>query len=284
MTKKGKISVALTILSAIGVVTTAYLATKNIKKYDNKISEAEYEKDKNMTDEDFEQLMKEQNCTDPSEVEYLSKKEKGIIFVKSFWPTLASGAITIGCEVAAQILDLQEIGLLTGAVGYFASQYKRLDSKFEEMFPEQYSAVRESIKQEDMKKANDIYKIEESYDGKSRYFFPFLDQIIYMKPNDVVNVQAFISARLAVKGICTANEVADYICQDLGYKDVHLTRENLYWELVPFGDREVREDDFPMLVPDYDDVMDDDGEEVPCIVMSPTIEPEPILKLKNKYA
>lgn len=254
MRKKTKISVGLSIIASIGTIATPIIAVKE--------SQNRQPVDSN-----------------------LAKKEKAFIFVKDYKFTILSAALTEGCIIGSQVLDLQEIAVLTGAAGYFATQYKQLDEKLEELYPEEHSEVVRAVNEDNAKKAAEKYKVDYSYDGKTRYYFPFLDQIVYMRPDDVSKIQWFISARLSAKGVCTVNEVADYICQNLGYKDVHLLREDKYWEVVPYGDREVREEDFPILINDgYDDILSDDGEELPCKIMTFENEDLPRNVLNNRYS
>lgn len=254
MTRKTKVSVGLSILASIGVGVTALLAGKETAK---------------------------RQPVDPN----LSKKDKAIIFVKDYKFTLLSALVTEACICGAQVLDLQEITMLTGAAGYFASKYKQLDEKVKELYPEEYEEVKQSINEDDAKAAAEKYKVEGTYDGKTRYYFPFLDQIVYMFPDDIPKIQWFISARLGSDGVCTLNELADYIHHDLGYKDVHLVREEKYWELSPYGDREVTQYDFPILIPDgYDDILDDNGQELPCKIMTFDNEDLPKKVLNNRYS
>lgn len=172
MTKKGKISIALTVLGGVGVALTAYFAAKDSRKYDVIKSEAEYKKDKELTDEEFAEIMEEQECSNPSEVNYFTKKEQAIIFFKGYWRTLLVGSATIGCNVAAQVIDLKEIAVLTGTVGYLASQYKRLDRKFQDMFPEEYKAVRKAMTEDAIKEKEDNYISEGTYDGRYAIYEP----------------------------------------------------------------------------------------------------------------
>ena len=252
MTRKTKVSVGLSILASIGVGVTALLAGKETAK---------------------------RQPVDPN----LSKKDKAIIFVKDYKFTLLSALVTEACICGAQVLDLQEITMLTGAAGYFASKYKQLDEKVKELYPEEHSEVVRAINEDNAKATAEKYQVEKE-DGKTRYFFPFLDQIVDMYPDDVSKIQWFITARLGSNGVCTVNEVADYIHQDLGYKDVHLVKEDQYWEVVPYGDREVSEDDFPILIPDgYDDILGDNGEELPCKIMTFENEDLPRKSICNKY-
>lgn len=200
------------------------------------------------------------------------KKEPSI---KNYIPAIVSGTATAACIVGAQTLSLSEIAAITAAGSAIAVKYEDLKNYISDKYPEVYKEANNYVNERVARRQieADPTKKEETYDGKTRYFFPFLDQIVYMKPDDVVKVQGFILARLGSKGVCSANEVADYIHQDLGYKDVHLIKKDKFWELIPYGDREVTEYDFPILMPDFEDILDDNGELVPCKVMAPSIEP-----------
>lgn len=280
MTKKTKISVGLSALACIGVGVTAFIADKRRYILDQKKSDRAAAKWDEMSEEEFFDKI-DKVCDE----ELLTFKDKAVIFLQAEWPTLLSGALTCGCIAGAQVLDIQEIAMFAGLAAGAAYKYKDAMNYIREHFPESYEEVKKYVNMEAAKRAahDKKYKIEETYDGRDRYFFPFLDQIVYMKPEDVIKVQAFICSRLGAKGVCTVNEVADYICQDLGYKDVHLIRDDMYWELVPYGDREVTEDDFPILLPDYEDIRDNDGEMLPCKVMAPSILPTKIKQFTNRY-
>ena len=223
MTRKSKVSVLLTGLGAIGVVVTAVLAVKNYDIYKENIADAEHEKDSAMSDEDFNNLMVEQGVTDPSEVEYLTKKEKAVIFAKSCYPALIAGLVTEGCIVGAQVLDIQEIAALTGLVGITTAKYKDLTRYLQEHYPEQYKEAMDFINVNKAKEKLSTYKKEETYDGRYKLYEPNTQQVIFskLKPEEVADKSSnFINSGLLNDQIVSLFDYVDNLRKITGDKNI----------------------------------------------------------------
>lgn len=193
MTRKTKLSVGLSILAGIGVGVTALLAGKETAK---------------------------RQPVDPN----LSKKDKAIIFVKDYKFTLLSALVTEGCICGAQVLDLQEITMLTGAAGYFASKYKQLDEKVKELYPEEYEEVQHSINEDNAREALETKK-EETYDGKYCIYEPITENILYSeKTPEVVALECtnFINKGLLNDQIVSIYDYVDNLTKITGYKNIKL--------------------------------------------------------------
>ena len=221
MTKKSKVSVLLTGLGAIGVVVTAVLAVKNYDIYKENIADAEHEKDSAMSDEDFNNLMTEQGITDPAEVEYLTKKEKAVIFAKSCYPALIAGVITEGCIIGAQVLDIQEIAALTGLVGVTAAKYKDLVGYLQTNYPEQYKEAMDFINAKKMSESK--YIKEETYDGRYRMYEPITQQVFFSKDTPEVTAlkcTEFVNAGLLNDQIVSIFDYIDNLQKISGDKNL----------------------------------------------------------------
>ena len=252
MTKNSKVSVGLSILACIGVGVTAFLATKNDKKFSASLEEARSKKH--------------------SANDELTKKEEIIIFGKSFWPTLTSGAVTCGCIIGAQVLDIKEIAAMGGLLAAATYKYNDAMNYIHDKYPDEYDEIKSYVNNEAYKRKledSPKYSIEETYDGRKRYYFPLSDQIVYMKPEDLIKVQSYISSQFGTKLEVTLNEILDYIHYDLGYKDVHTNRADYIWEFEEDDETCMVETyHFPELELEYDDILDDSGEYVVCQVVS----------------
>lgn len=283
MTRRSKLSVILTGLSIVGVGLTGFLSAKCSEDYICARDELAGDRWNEMDDLEFYKHKDEKYHS------VLSKSDELCVFLKGYAPALIAGVTTCGCIFGAEKLNLTDIAILGTALAGIKYKYEDAMRYLKIHSPELYSEVRQFVNHEAaMRKWNndvegkfDEYRLE---DGRIRCYITFLDQIVYIFPKDVLKIQWFITSKLGTKGVCTVNEVADYICQDLRCKDVHIIRDDKYWELVPYGDREVTEDDFPILLPGEENILDDEGVvESPCVVMEPSIEPLSIKQMKNHY-
>ena len=74
------------------------------------------------------------------------------------------------------------------------------------------------------------------------------------------------------------NDILDYIHIELGYKDVHISDVDYKWS---FPEDSVGDVDFPQIMFEYDDVLDEDKSYVVCQVVTTSYDPEVII---NKSA
>ena len=254
MTKRSKVSIALTAIASVGVIFTAVMAAKESKKYKDNIASAEWEKDSEMSDEEFNDLVRQQACP-VDEVEYLTKWEKTVIFAKSYKWSLLLGAVTEGCLIGGQVLSIKEVLELTGVCAAIAYKFEDAKNYIKKNHPEQYEGMMKYVN-ENAAKRNTI-NIEETPAGFERYYFPNSDQIVDMKPEDLMKAQGFLIANISQYGFCPLNDVLDYIHQDLGYKDVHLCHLDYVYELPEDFKKDVKKN-FPILdVSEFDDIYDE---------------------------
>lgn len=84
-------NVILTVAGSAGVVATTLSAVKDTKKHELNIADAEYDWSKRDTDEP------------------LPKKERFVVALKSYWPTIILGAATVTCFVANGVISEKKI-------------------------------------------------------------------------------------------------------------------------------------------------------------------------------
>ena len=184
----------------IGVGITAVMASRDAKSLDEALEIAEYDKDQELTDTQVIEMFKEQGISEeeiqefkdydviPEEFEYLTKKEKAIIFAKNYWRTGLVMAVTFALMIFSHVSMAKEIAVATAALGALSTKYKDLKSYLKEKYPEQYEEIMRRLNRENARKkiSETGFKKEESYDGRKRYYFPLSDQIVFMKPEDMV--------------------------------------------------------------------------------------------------
>lgn len=267
MTRNSKVSIGLSVLACIGVGVTAFLSAKRTKAHKDIRHETALKKWESMNNAEFDKKK------DDDYYSVLTKKDEAIIFVKSQWPALVSGAVTCGCIVGAQVLDITEIAAIGGVAAAATYKYNDAMNYIREKYPDEYEEVKRYINGEAAKRAiaEEPKKKQESYDGRQRYYLPLSEQLVYLYPEDVARIQWFINATIGTEMEVHINDILDFIRYDLGYKDVHLCRTDYIWQ---FGEDCVGREDFPEIVISYDDVPDETGEKIACKVIS--ITPDPI--------
>ncbi|MBO7450432.1 MAG: hypothetical protein J6U54_08680 [Clostridiales bacterium] len=276
----------------IGVGITAVMASRDAKSLDEALEIAEYDKDQELTDTQVIEMFKEQGISEeeiqefkdydviPEEFEYLTKKEKAIIFAKNYWRTGLVMAVTFALMIFSHVSMAKEIAVATAALGALSTKYKDLKSYLKEKYPEQYEEIMRRLNRENARKkiSETGFKKEESYDGRKRYYFPLSDQIVFMKPEDMVKVQGYMSRTIGTEMELYLNDILDYIHIELGYKDVHISDVDYKWS---FPEDSVGDVDFPQIMFEYDDVLDEDKSYVVCQVVTTSYDPEVII---NKSA
>lgn len=191
MTKKSKISVALTVLAGLGVVSTAFLSA-------------------------FETERKKET---PEDADW---KEKTVIFVKNYKFTIISGAITEGALVTSEVLDIQEIVALSGLVAVGAKKMKDLTEYLEENHPDILEEARKVTTEKEIKEG---FAKEETYDGRYRMYDPISQQDFYSKvsPNEMaLECSNFINSGLLNDHIVSIYDYVDNIKRISGDKNITL--------------------------------------------------------------
>lgn len=269
LSRKSKYSIGLSCLAVIGVGATAFLSAKNSRVYYRVLSLECADKWEELPEEEFKE--KENKPFDS----ILTKKEKAVIFGKSFWPTILSGTLTAGCIIGAQMLDIREILGLSAGLAAVTYKYDDMRRYLQERFPEQYKEAQKFVDGQAAHRAleDKRFKKEETYDGRQRYYFPLSDQIVYMKPEDWIDIQAYMSSTIGTELEVHLNDILDYIHYTLGYKDVHICDKDYFWEFDP--DAVPTKSDFPLIdTEDFDDIYDDSGETIVCRVVATSIDPK----------
>lgn len=255
----------------IGVAVTAVMAAKEKDTWIYNLDEAEADAAEALTDEEFNAICEEQGGTEDPEL--LNKRQKAIIFAKSFWKTGLSMAVTFALMIFSHVSMVKEVAVTAAALGALSTKYKDLQLYLKEKYPEQYKEITRRLNRENARKkiSEKGFKKEESYDGRKRYYFPLSDQIVFMKTEDMVKVQGFMSRTIGTEQELYLNDILDYIHHDLGYKDVHISDVDYKWA---FPEDSVGDVDFPQIMFEYDDVLDEDKAYVVCQVVTTSYDPE----------
>lgn len=247
--------------ACVGVAVTAVMAAKDRDKHIDNLEEK------------YEEMEKDPDDTADRD---LTKKEQAIIFAKSYWRTGLSMAVTFGLMILSHRSMAKELAATAAALGVMGTKYKEITKTLKEKYPKQYDQVMKMINQKNAQRkiSEKPLKKEETYDGRQRYYFPYSDQIVYMKPEDLIKVQAHISSIFGTRLEIHINEILDYIHIDLGYKDVHLCDTDYIWEFTEDDETMAVETyNFPNIELEYDDILDDDGESIVCQVVTMSFEP-----------
>lgn len=263
--------------AAVGVAVTAVMAAKDTKKHEKAISDKAMDIYMNASEEvveDEHYLAFEEGDDYDNEFydKYTTKKERAIIFAKSYWRTGMAMAVTFGLMIFSHVSMAKELTATAAALGLVSTKYKDLQSYLKENYPEQYDEIMRRLNRKKARGKISEKKLvkEESYDGRKRYYFPKSEQIVYMRPEDLIKVQGFMSRTIGTNMELYLNEILDYIHYDLGYKDVHISPLDYKWE---FGEDTVEDVDFPQITLEFDDVLDKDGGYVVCQVVNTHYEP-----------
>ncbi len=190
--------------AAVGVVTTAILAAKDARNYDENIEQAEFEKDSALSDEEVEQMMKEQGIDDVSFIEYLNKKEKAIIFAKSYWRTGLSMTVTFALMIFSHVSMAKELAAAVAALGVMSTKYDELKNTLKEKFPDTYDKIEKLINERNIRSKladeNGNLIKEETYDGRQRYYDPWSKQVFFATEAEIKEAECTINESMANLG------------------------------------------------------------------------------------
>ena len=179
MTKKGKMSVALTVLAGIGVVSTAFLSA-------------------------FETGRKEETPDDAN------WKDKTVIFFKNYKFTIISGVITEAALITSEVIDIKEIAALSGLVAVGAAKMKDLTDYLEENHPDILEEARKATCEKDIKEG---FK-EETGDDRYKMYEPITQQTFFSKipPKEVaLECTNFINSGLLNDHLVSVNAYVEFI-------------------------------------------------------------------------
>lgn len=193
-------NVILTVAGSAGVVATTLSAVKDTKKHELNIADAEYEWSKRDTDES------------------LPKKERFVVALKSYWPTLVIGAATITCLVANGVISEKKIaGLGTAynvAVTSFNEYKKSVGKRLKETdFPKKTEkSSTEETSNEIEESALDIKnaeKITKTGNGDTLFKEPICGRLFYSSPEAVRDAINSINADISQGTVQTLNDLYD---------------------------------------------------------------------------
>ena len=137
-------------IAVAGVFVTAYFSGKSAVKIDREI--------------------------DPD----LDKKEKAKLYLKAYWKTALSAAVTTGCIIGSDRIHVGKEVALAGAVSMWKKYGEDIDKKLiETVGPEKATEIHNEIAKERIEeKANELSTPVEK-DGKLLIYEPYTDQYFY---------------------------------------------------------------------------------------------------------
>lgn len=211
-------NVILTVAGSAGIVATTLSAVKDTKKHELNIADAEYEWSKRDTD-------------DP-----LPKKERFVVALKSYWPTIILGAATVTCFVANGVISEKKIAGLGTAYNvavtsfneYKKSVGKRLketdisEMKKEESQPEVVAQTSDPVEKEQ--------KIIRTGKGETLFKEPISGQMFYSSPEEVRDVINTLNADISQGAAQTLNDLLD----GLGIQTSSLG-DDFMWDVMETG-------------------------------------------------
>lgn len=213
----------------VGVVATAVFAAKDARKYDRNIDEAEADAAEAMTDEEFDAICEEQGGTEDPEL--LTKKEKAIIFAKSFWRTGLSMAVTFGLMILSHRSMVKELAATAAALGVMSTKYKELSETLKEKYPDAYEKVTKIIDEKNIRKefSEKPFIKEETYDGRTCYYEPETKQIFFAKPDEFSEAAANIDREMMNNGSSTLFDFLSYFPAHCNVKTYEEWTKNFGW-------------------------------------------------------
>lgn len=192
--------------AAVGVVVTAVLAAKDARKHaENQMdtvlesigeSEEDWWESFNGSEEDININVQEEYK------KITTKKERAIIFAKSYWRTGLSMAVTFGLMILSHRSMVKELTATAAALGVMTSKYKELDAALKEKYPDTYEKIHKLIDQKNIRKeiSKKGLKKEESYDGRNRYYEEFSGQTFFATEAQIKEAECTINERIINTG------------------------------------------------------------------------------------
>ena len=193
-----------------GVVVTAVMAAKDRDRHLSNIYEKADDIYNNSTEDD-EIDEKDYLSFEDDEMpvidfysKYSPKKDRAIIFAKSYWRTGLSMAVTFGLMVLSHVSMVKELAATAAALGVMSTKYKELAKTLKEKYPDTYEKVTKLIDQKNIRKefSKKSPKKEESYDGRQRYYEEFSKQIFYATDAQIKEAECTVNERLINTGEC----------------------------------------------------------------------------------
>lgn len=186
-----------------GVVVTAVMAAKDSKKHEGQITDYIIDRiEEAETPEEKDELL------EVDTLEFykanVTKKDRAIIFAKSYWRTGLSMAVTFGLMVFSHVSMVKELAATAAALGVMSTKYKELAKTLKEKYPDTYEKVTKLIDQKNIRKeiSKKGLKKEESYDGRKRYYEEFSNQIFYATEAQIKEAECVVNERVINTGEC----------------------------------------------------------------------------------
>ena len=186
----------------VGVAVTAIVAAKDSRKHEQEITDF-------MIDQIEEAETEEEryNLYELDAIEYYkehkTKKERAIIFTKSYWRTGMAMAVTFALMIFSHRSMAKEIAATTAALGVVSAKYKELDAALKEKYPDVHEKVHKLIDERNIrKKLSDKTIKEESYDGRNRYYEEFSQQVFFATEAQIKEAECELNERLINTGEC----------------------------------------------------------------------------------
>ena len=197
--------------AAVGVVSTAVVATKDKDKYvDNVYDEVANLEDEEISEEVLEALTDDVNVLPYGTVKEaykkcVSKKRRAIIFLKSYWRTGLLIFLTVALMLLSHISMAKELAATAAALGIATSKYNELKDALKEKYPDTYQKIEQYLNEKNIRKGFSEKEslVEGTYDGRDKYFEPWSCQIFFAKEAEVKDAECTINERIMNTGGAT---------------------------------------------------------------------------------
>ena len=214
----------------VGTVAVAVLAAKDTKKYRSKMFETEMGIIEDMTDEEYEEYS---DSSEDSKDEFplVDKKEKAIIFAKSYWRTGMAMAVTFGLMIFSHVSMAKELAATAAALGVMSTKYKELSQALKEKYPDTYEKITKYLDEKNIRKeiSKKPFIKEETYDGRTRYYEPETKQIFFAKPEEFSEAAANIDREMMNTGSSTLYSFLSYFPAHCEVKTYEEWTKNFGW-------------------------------------------------------
>lgn len=227
--------------AAVGVVVTAVLAAKDARKYDDEIAIKGEDILENMTDKEYDEYM---DCQDENTWRhahvvktFATKKERAIIFAKSYWRTGLSMAVTFGLMILSHRSMVKELAATAAALGVMSTKYQELASTLKEKYPDTYNKVMTTINKRNARNAieKDKHAQKEPKDDKHKYYEPITKQVFYATRDQIFDAERYLTDLFLDDGVATIGQLILYLKEHV---DKHLKYKFEYDKIgwSPFDD------------------------------------------------
>lgn len=220
-------STILTLISAVGVVTTSIMTAKATIKASEIINEVECEKKRELT-----------------------KKEIVLCASPSYFPAILVGSATIACLFGANMLNKKQQAMLSSAYAFANASFKEYKNKVKELYGEEtHNNIINSIAVEKAKDSHvyspclaGCYDLSVDSDSEPRLFYDeFSGRYFETTTEQVLEAEYHLNRNYTLRGYATLNELYDFLglekidCGDvLGWAPLD---EGMYW--IDFNHRKL---------------------------------------------